>query len=174
MGGAIRGAVEEIDRLQGSVDDLLRLARDVPGDRQSLDVAGLINSAAPLWRSRVSGGRRLEVNVPDRLSRVTVSESALRQILDVLVDNAIEHGRGTITISARGLHGGVVIDVGDEGAGLDDPQHIFERRRSGGGAGIGLALARSLAHAEQGRLTLLARGEHPVFRIAFIAGTDQS
>lgn len=171
----IRGAVEEVDRLQGSVDDLLRLARDVPGDRRSLDVAGLINTSAATWRSRLNGaGRRLEVAVPDRLSQITVSESALRQILDVLVDNAIAHGAGTVAVSARDLQGGVVIDVGDEGGGLDDPQHIFERRRSGGGgAGIGLALARSLAQAEQGRLTLLARGAYPVFRLAFVAASDQ-
>jgi signal transduction histidine kinase len=171
----IRGAVEEIDRLQRSVDDLLRLARDVPGDRRSLDVTDLINTAAATWRSRLEGGRRLEVRVPDGLSRITVSESALRQILEVLVDNAIEHGGGTVTISARALHGGVIIDVADEGAGLGDPEHIFERRRSGGGGtGIGLALAQSLTEAEQGRLTLLARGAHPVFRLAFVAPTDQS
>ncbi|MFI5287004.1 MAG: sensor histidine kinase, partial [Candidatus Dormibacteria bacterium] len=161
-------------RLQGSVDDLMRLARDVPGDRRSVDVSGFINNAAATWRSRLSPARRLEVQLPDGLSRITVSESALHQILEVLIDNAIQHGDGTITISARELHGGVVIDVGDEGAGLSDPQHIFERRRSGnGGSGIGLALARSLAQAEQGRLTLLARGAHPVFRLAFIVHNDE-
>jgi signal transduction histidine kinase len=138
-------------------------------------VTGLISTAAATWRSRLEGGRRLEVKVPDGLSHITVSESALRQILEVLVDNAIEHGGGTITISARALHGGVIIDVADEGAGLGDPEHIFERRRSGGGgAGIGLALAQSLTEAEQGRLTLLARGAHPVFRLAFVAPTDQN
>lgn len=172
----IRGAVEEIDRLQASVDDLLRLARDVPGDRQSLDVTGLITASASMWRSRLGGaGRHLEVQVPNGLSRITISESALRQILDILVDNAIKHGGGTVTVSARELQGGLIIDVADEGAGVDDPQPIFERRRSGGGgAGIGLALARSLVQAEQGRLTLLARGPHPVFRLAFVVEDDQA
>jgi signal transduction histidine kinase len=171
----IRGAVEEIDRLQESVDDLLRLARDVPGDRRSLDVAGLINTAAVTWRARLGGaGRRLEMHAPDGLSRITISESALRQILDILVDNAIKHGGGTVAVSARELQGGVIIDVTDEGAGVGEPQRIFERRRSGGGgAGIGLALARSLAEAEQGRLTLLARGPHPVFRLAFVAESGE-
>jgi signal transduction histidine kinase len=107
-----------------------------------------------------------------RAPRTTTS--ALRQILDVLVENAIEHGGVTITVIARALHGGVVIDVGDEGVGVDNPLHIFERRRSGsGGAGIGLALAQSLAQAEHGRLSLVARGEHPVFRLAFVAEPDQ-
>ncbi|MFI5286677.1 MAG: histidine kinase dimerization/phospho-acceptor domain-containing protein, partial [Candidatus Dormibacteria bacterium] len=50
----IRSAVTEIDRLQGSVDDLMRLARDVPGDRRSVDVSGFINNAAATWRSRLS------------------------------------------------------------------------------------------------------------------------
>jgi signal transduction histidine kinase len=172
----IRGAVEEIDRLQASVDDLLRLARDVPGDRRSLDVSGLITASAVPWRSRLGdAGRRLQVQVPDALSRITISESALRQILDILVDNASTHGRGTVTISARELEGGMIIDVADEGDGVGEPQRIFERRRSGGGGtGIGLALARSLAQAEQGRLTLLARGPHPVFRLALVVDSDQA
>jgi signal transduction histidine kinase len=167
----IRGAVEAIDRLERSVDELLRLARDDPGDRRPLDVSTLIEQWSVPWRSRVNGsGRRLEVSVPRNLSRIVVSESALRQILDVLVENAIGHGAGTVSISARAMPGGVTIDVGDEGAGVDDAQHVFERRRSGGaGTGIGLALARSLAEAEQGRLTLLARGPHPLFRLAFVA-----
>jgi signal transduction histidine kinase len=113
--------------------------------------------------------------MPESLSRITISESALRQILDILVDNASIHGRGTVTVSARELQGGLIIDVADEGDGVGDPQSIFERRRSGGGGtGIGLALARSLAQAEQGRLTLLARGAHPVFRLAFVVDADQA
>jgi signal transduction histidine kinase len=172
----IRGAVEEIDRLQASVDDLLRLARDVPGDRRSLDVGALVTASAVAWRSRLGdAGRRLQVHMPESLSRITISESALRQILDILVDNASIHGRGTVTVSARELQGGLIIDVADEGDGVGDPQSIFERRRSGGGGtGIGLALARSLAQAEQGRLTLLARGAHPVFRLAFVVDADQA
>jgi signal transduction histidine kinase len=166
-----RRALEEIERLQGSVDALLRLARDVPGDRRSVGVATVISGSTTAWRLRLRAARRqLEVTVPEGLSRITVSESALRQVLEVLVDNAIKHGAGTVTVHARELRGAVVIDVGDEGTGITDSDDIFERRRSGtGGEGIGLALARSLTLAEGGRLSLVGKGPHPVFRIAFVA-----
>jgi signal transduction histidine kinase len=165
----IRGAVEAIDRLEHSVDELLRLARDDPGDRRALDLPMLIEQWCAPWRSRLNGsGRQVDLSIPRDLPTIVVSESALHQILAVLVDNAITHGAGTVSLSARAMPGGVTIDVGDQGAGVDDAQHIFERRSSGGaGTGIGLALARSLAEAERGRLTLLARGPHPLFRIAF-------
>ena len=54
----------------------------------------------------------------------------------------------------------------DEGPGVADPERIFERRVSNAGrSGIGLALARSLAEAEGGRLLLLGPGPEPVFEL---------
>jgi signal transduction histidine kinase len=166
----IASALQEIDRLEESVATLLNLARDVPTDRRPLDVAALLKESEVRWRRGVHGsGRTLRVEAPDDLPRIAVSEPALRQIIEVLVDNAIAYGGGAVSVSARRLQGGVAIDVSDEGAGIAvDARNIFDRRRSGsGGTGIGLALARSLAEAEDGRLTLLRPGPHPVFRLVF-------
>jgi signal transduction histidine kinase len=89
------------------------------------------------------------------------------EILDVLLDNACRHGAGEVSITARAAAGYVAIEVADAGEGFTlDVEHAFERRHGdGGGHGIGLALARSLAHAEGGRLDVTNAGPQPVLRL---------
>lgn len=89
------------------------------------------------------------------------------QALGVLVDNAIVHGSGTVTIEARvGQPSGVLVSVSDEGRGVADPAKVFQRRSgNGSGHGIGLALARALVEGEGGRLLLVHRGPRPVFEL---------
>jgi signal transduction histidine kinase len=72
----------------------------------------------------------------------------------VLVDNAARHGDGTVHVEARPIDRSLAIDVSDEGPGVPEPASAFTRR-SGDGSGIGLALARSLAEADGGRLDLV-------------------
>jgi signal transduction histidine kinase len=84
------------------------------------------------------------------------SPAVVSEILDVLLSNALRHGAGAVTVRLRRREGTLAVDVADEGAGLTgDPEPAFARRGgSGDGHGIGLALARSLAHAERGSLTV--------------------
>ena len=169
---AVAGALEEVERLQRTVDDLLRLARDAPRDRGALDVRALLAEMEGPWRARLAAlDRPLRVDLPEALPAVAVSVSAVRQILEVLVDNAAVHGAGAVRVGVRERQGAVVVDVEDEGDGVrGDVEAVFARRRSGmGGSGIGLALARSLAEAEGGRLLLVRASPHPIFRLALLA-----
>ncbi len=160
--------LEPIDRLETTVDDLLALARDTHGDRAPLDITALLDGVSDHWRGRLADlGRPLRVRIDPHLDRPLVSASALRQILDVLLANALQHGSGTVTVHARQAPGATVIAVGDEGPGVTDDS-AFERR-DGGGHGIGLALARTLAEAEGGRLVLDAPGPRPLFSIVLPA-----
>jgi signal transduction histidine kinase len=77
--------------------------------------------------------------------------------LAVLVDNAAQHGAGTVTVHARDASATTAIDISDEGTGLDDDQTDLLDRRTAKGHGIGLSLARDLAEAEGGRLRLSSR-----------------
>jgi signal transduction histidine kinase len=151
-------ALSEVDRLERTVDDLLILAREPPVARTPIDLGPILADLEDDWHGRLAAaGRRLRVDRALGLPEVAVSPRAVRQVLDVLVENAWRHGQGTITVSARSAGGGVALEVSDEGEGVSgDPERIFERRETTtpGGTGIGLALARSLAESEGGRLVL--------------------
>jgi signal transduction histidine kinase len=90
----------------------------------------------------------------------------------VLVENAMHHGGGPITVRARAAPPGVVVEVSDAGPGIGgDPARIFDRRVSNAGrSGIGLALARSLTEAEGGRLVLSAAGPPTTTFSVFLPG----
>ena len=132
-----------------------------------VDVAGLLGELSPEWGARLAvHGRDLEVRVDPDAPDARASTAAVRQVLDVLVDNAITHGRGTVTVAIREASGAVAIDVSDEGPGVRDAENLFLAQRADrrDGHGIGLALARRLVEGEQGRLTLTQLSP-PVFTL---------
>ena len=90
----------------------------------------------------------------------------MREILDVLLDNAARHGAGAVSVAVRETSGSVAVEVADEGHGFADAETAFVRRdMHGDGHGIGLALARSLAQAEGGSLDVTRAGAAPVVRL---------
>jgi signal transduction histidine kinase len=172
---ALETALGEIDRLERTIDDIVALARELPTQGTATDVTRTIESVTHEWQGRADVQRRtLQSASPVGLPRVAVSERAVRQILDVLVDNALRHGGGAVTIRARAAPAGVVVEVNDTGPGVrGDPERIFDRRVShSGGTGIGLALARSLAEAEGGRLVLLDAGPGATFSLVLPRATN--
>ncbi|MFC5748499.1 HAMP domain-containing sensor histidine kinase [Actinomadura rugatobispora] len=168
---ALRTALERGRRLEEIIDDLLLLARDAGPERGPLDVAGLLADLEAQWHGRLAAeGRPLTVEAEEPLPEVAAAASAVQHILEVLVDNATRHGRGRITVLASDIGGALAIDVTDEGTGPLDAESVFERRSAGGeGHGIGLALARSLAEAEGGRLVL--RGSAPTTFTLLLPGS---
>jgi signal transduction histidine kinase len=150
-------ALETTECLRRTVRDLLFLARDSTRDRAPLAVEAVVAELAKVWRPRLVGqGRTLIIRASPRLAPSTAAAAALRQILAVLLDNAIIHGAGTVTVTIRDACGALGIDVTDQGPGIAVPTaRLFTRRgASTAGNGIGLALARRLAEAEGGRLNL--------------------
>lgn len=167
---AIRTAVGRGEDLHRTIEDLLELAREgAVARREPLDVAALLAELADRWQGALRD--RLVVRVNGALPEVRAADGAVRQILDVLVDNARKHGSGQITVRAAEMAGGLAIEVADEGPGVDDVDGIFARRATtDGGHGIGLALARSLAEAEGGRL-VVRRPAPPIFSL-LLPGAD--
>lgn len=167
VGAEIERGLGELDRLSGAIDELLDLARGRRIDaQQTIDVAALVAASAGRWRRQLAdeGGRSLVVT-SDGPVRTRVAVGPVEQVLDVLVDNARVHGRGTITLatSDEGTHLEVV--VGDEGERRIGPE-VFQRgvssRAVSEGHGIGLAVAAELAEVCGGHLSLDT--SHPTTR----------
>ncbi len=169
---AMTVALGEVDRLERTIEDLLTLARDMHSDGGDVNVREVFDDLERAWHGRLAAtGRPLRVEVGTDADTAHASPTAVRQILDALIANAVAHGSGTVQLRAHGVAGGVAIDVSDQGPGVhEDSNAIFERRSgSEPGHGIGLALARSLAEAEDARLFLVNAGPGPTFRLVLRA-----
>jgi signal transduction histidine kinase len=164
---AIDEALWELDRLRRRSEQLLLLAR-LPNNeetcvREPIDldqlVVGVTNSFATLAEDQDARVVLAEI-LP---TRVHGSRDLLEQLVGNLVDNALRHGpeKGTVTVSLTHTAGGrAVLTVHDEG-GLIPPEAIprlmdrffrldASRSRATGGAGLGLAIAREIAHNHGG------------------------
>jgi len=155
---AFDAAFDDLDRVEQTVKHLLAFARDAMPAVSSVRIDEALQAAARRWTDRVAAAHRRLVVSNDAPLTVKGSSASVDQILDVLIENALQHGAGSITVTSRELAGGGAIDVGDEGASITsgDEQRVFARGE-GHGTGIGLALARSMAEAEGGRLLLVHR-----------------
>ena len=150
-----------LDRLDATVTSLLDLARDTPTDRNELDVPVLLRRLISRWRNPAGHRGRVLRLLPPDLQDVPIrcSEAAINHVLDVLVDNAIEHGQGLITIQGVAVRRGYAIRVSDQGSFTGNSQSLFHARRRTiptAGHGIGMGLARTLAAAEGANLDLVS------------------
>jgi len=163
---SLRAAVDECDRLAQLAEDLLVLARSGDGALAvrpaPLDPAELLDRVRMRFSARAAEhGRALRVDAEPGLM-LDADELRLSQALGNLVDNALRHGSGAITLSARRAGAAVELAVADEGGG-PAPElrpRAFERfargdeARSRGGAGLGLAIVRAIAEAHGGAAEL--------------------
>jgi signal transduction histidine kinase len=144
---AAMGTAEQLSR---TIDDVLAVAR-VGTEADAFAAGDLIEMCREQWQAPLAAANRpLRVRVEQRL-QVAASLPACRQILHVLLDNALRHGRGAVTLTVRESHGAAVaIDVADEGSA--PPFNIPES------GPLGLSLAHALARAQDGRLLVDQHG----------------
>ncbi|MFF5990335.1 ATP-binding protein [Prauserella flavalba] len=155
-----QAAQEQADRLAEALDELLAAARAASEvGAEPVELTAVLPEVSEEWRQLLKAeGRTLRLRVADGLM-ARATPARLREVIGVLLDNALRHGAGNVTLTARRgeADGTVVIEVTDSGNGVPDQlaPHIFERGFSGAGSfGVGLALARALAEADGGRLEL--------------------
>jgi two-component system OmpR family sensor kinase len=159
---AIGSAGEEVDRLSRLAEDLLVIARSdqgrLPIKRESARLDELLERVRRRFGPRVSdAGRAIAVDAPAGAD-ADLDPMRIEQALGNLVDNALRHGDGEITLGAAADADGAELWVSDQGPGLtpDFEERAFERftradeGRTGGGAGLGLAIVRAIAQAHGG------------------------
>jgi two-component system phosphate regulon sensor histidine kinase PhoR len=160
---------DQATRLARLTDDLLKLARIEAGKLEleflSVRPIELIDRCAET--SLLKSSRKqitLEVAVPPGLPAMRGDASLLRDVLQNLLDNAIQYTPpgGSIRVSATSGAREAVITVDDTGIGipLAEQERIFERfyrvdaarSREAGGTGLGLSIAKHIVEAHGGRL----------------------
>lgn len=153
-------------RMQRIVDDLLDLSRYESGNWIpniiTNDLAGIVADVfTGIHRAADAKGLSLAFQAPAAARRVDADPTALRQILNNLVENAVRHtASGGITVRAEAADGGTAIIVSDTGTGIPAEHlgRIFERfyrvdparSRGEGGTGLGLSIVRHLVEAHGG------------------------
>jgi signal transduction histidine kinase len=169
----LAAALAQVDRLQVTIDTLLSVARDARRPGEVADLTALVDDAESRWRDVLAAeARPLRSRSTARPTTARASRRVVDEILDVLLDNAHVHGQGAVTLTVRDVDGWLALDVADEGAGFSgDPELAMTSRPRSDGHGIGLALARELAHAEGGRIVVTSAGPRPVLTL-LLARTD--
>ena len=172
VGKEALAALDQAERLSGVLDELLQAARAArAAGAEPTDLRATLAGIVEEWHPRLrAAGRSLKVRVPDRLlARVTPAR--IREAVGALLENAMRHGAGTVTLTARVTEHGLQVEVADAGTGVPEElvPHVFDRGVSvGSSTGLGLALARALVEADGGRLEL-SRARPPVFTIFLLA-----
>ena len=175
-------AVAETDRLSALVDDLLRLARaEEPAPTVTVDLVRAATDRVDTW-SAIADARdlRIELDLPAGPVKVAAVSTGVEQILDNLLDNAIaaspQGSRIVVTVAAASLdwrdpasgsrlarHTPVAagrLSVADEGRGMTHEQkgqaleRFWRLDHSTPGTGLGLPIARALAEASGGDISL--------------------
>jgi signal transduction histidine kinase len=171
---------EETSRLNRLVSDLLRYARPVNVQRQSISLRDLLERGLQLAGNKKSLTVSLEIDVPDM--RIWGDGNLLRQVFDNLIDNAVQamHYGGRLTVRVRAMRheerDGLAVDIIDTGEGMDtivrsrarDP--FFTTRPSG--TGLGLAIVDRIVDAHGGHLLIESRaGEGTTATVFLPQGT---
>jgi two-component system, OmpR family, phosphate regulon sensor histidine kinase PhoR len=157
----------EVDALSLMVSELLELARiesgRVPLQMRVCSACDVIADAVERLRLQAErSGLVLTIECETDLPRIIADPPRLEQVIVNLIHNAIKFtpAGGTIQVTARSKDGNILIIVKDSGVGIHgtDLPRIFERfyksdrARSGGGAGLGLAIARHMIESHGGKI----------------------
>jgi two-component system, OmpR family, sensor kinase len=160
---AVRRSSQEVERLSQLAEDLLLIARSERGKLplrvEQMDVDALFSSARSRveWRAQAQG----KSVAADPATGLSLHGDRLRleQALGNLLDNALRYGGDEIRLAAVVDDGRTELHVRDNGVGFppDFLARAFERftradaARTRGGAGLGLAIVRTIAEAHRGR-----------------------
>ncbi len=161
---ALDDIAEETDHLAGLVGDLLVLSRADAGaievERAPVDLAEIAASAVGNLES-LARDRQVDLRSNTEPAPMQGDAGRLRQLVTILVDNAIRHsprdGSVRVVVSRAGTT--VLLHVDDEGPGIppDHRDRVFDRfwrgtSRSGSGSGLGLAIAAWIVDRHDGTI----------------------
>jgi signal transduction histidine kinase len=161
----------EVGHLTALVEDLLLLARSDSGAitlaRAPVDLGDVAADGAGAL-VKMAEARGVHLSLDPEPAIVSGDSLRLRQLVVILVDNALRHTPrgGAVRVRVRSDAREAVVEVEDDGPGIraEDMPRVFERfwrapESAGGGTGLGLAIAKSIVDLHEGRITVTNRPE---------------
>lgn len=157
---------DEAERMHVLIESLLRLARgeDLPALRpEPLDLGALVEDGVQSIRA-AEPDATVTTHLPDEPVIVTADRLTIRQVIGILLDNAIHHGASPqpVEITVHADSAGAVIEVTDHGPGIEARHlpHLFDRfyradtARTEPGSGLGLAIAKQIVEQHGGTIAV--------------------
>jgi signal transduction histidine kinase len=186
----LQSCYEEIGRISGLVADLEQLAKteneNLRLSKTEVDLLELAHTVVNNFETEAAK-KKLSVSVDGEKTVIFADKDRLNQVLTNLLSNAIKYTpeNGEIQITANNTEKSGIITVADNGIGIPegDLPFIFERfyradksrTRSTGGAGIGLAIAKSIVEAHGGKIEAKSEpGQGSCFTVTLPGLTSQA
>jgi signal transduction histidine kinase len=149
LAGSVGDALGTAEGLTQTVEEVLALARRATSPSEPFEVDALLNQLIASWQGTFASADRPLRLVFDDPPQAAASPAAIRQVVQVLLDNAWRHGEGAVVVTARSSGAALAIDVVDHGQGtVTWPDVDLDVQP------LGLTMARSLAESQGGRLLL--------------------
>jgi signal transduction histidine kinase len=153
---------DESDRLIRLVNDLLVLARADAGRSLAKDPVEILPVLEEASRQARQLEAQREISIDAEELSIPGDRDALKQVLLILLDNALKHSHGSIQVSAHRNGSKAEIRVTDSGAGIPPEKlaHVFDRFFRGEasstlpGFGLGLPIARALVEGMDGAIEM--------------------
>lgn len=169
----VRSCLEQVERMTAVVTELLDTNVRSAGLTEAIHILEVFNTQREEWEEAFEHAGRHLLFTDEAELPVLAEAGKLGQVLATLIENSLHYGAGTTKVHARRTANkrGVIIEVSDEGEGIDDDlaPNVFVKGVSGhSSTGIGLALAKDLAGAMGGRLEL-TQNHPPVFTLSLAA-----
>jgi two-component system, OmpR family, sensor kinase len=173
----VRTMRRQIERLTKLTGDLLNLSQlDAGGIEMvigNVDLSALAREMAREFGARAElRGSRLELRAPERPVIAVADPDRVRQIIRILLDNALTHTPegASITVTIYSVNQRAELTVSDNGTGIPQrvQKRIFERfytADSAGGSGLGLAIARELVQRMDGQIAISSSRRFTAFTL---------
>ena len=159
---------EEAFRCKRITDKLLEMSRGGTDTRKPVDLVALAQQTRDLVADLPVAADRTVTHTPSPVPlAIDADEAQLKQVLLNLITNALQatSGGGTVTVSTRQIDDTIVLEVADDGVGMDSDtaEHVFEpfftRRRTGEpGTGLGLSITHAIVTDHAGRISAASDG----------------
>ncbi len=176
----IKESLAEVNKLQILTENLLRLTYDQPSVLRPVPLQAVIDQACRRVKP-LAQAKQIKIKAGPAKLKIKGNQEQLTDLLVVLLDNGLKYSRAktTIEVTAKRSDSRAILTVSDQGMGIapKDVGHIFDRfyradqartKTSGGGYGLGLAIAKKIVQAHHGNIKVSSQlGQGTAFQLTF-------